>query len=198
MATRRGLGHSASLLFDNMEKTMSSIVYARCEAAWPEKLPPLTGPEAVTAVKRLYRFAMKRKWAGKVELTSGRRYTWPRRGVFYVNPNRSNAYSKAGWHDIVHFVSHYCHARLYPNARPHDHTHATLERTMIEYVIKSGWLDGKLKRPEKKEATPLKQERYQRILRRQEAWEAKERRARNALKKLKRQRAYYERTLHAA
>ena len=34
--------------------------YARVNAAWPTPLPPLTGPEALRAFRRLYRYAFHR------------------------------------------------------------------------------------------------------------------------------------------
>lgn len=168
----------------------ASTVYARCEAAWPKDLPKLTGPEALSAVKRLYRFAMKKPWPGKLKLVTGNRYTWPSGGVFHVNPARRGA-QEAGWHDIVHFVSHYCHRKLNPGTRPHDHMHATLERKMIEHVVASGWLDGKLKRPAKAKPV-IRDVRYASILKRIESWERKERRARTALRKLRAAQTRYE------
>lgn len=63
---------------------------------------------------------------------------------------------------------------------------------MISHVVGSGWLDGKLKRPEKPKANPADL-RYRRIVDAITRWESKERRAKNALKKLQRQKAYYER-----
>jgi hypothetical protein len=53
-----------------------------------------------------------------------------------------------GWRKIVHSLSHYCCFRLYPNAPGHGAQHAFLEREMIQHVGYSGWLVGKLKRPE--------------------------------------------------
>lgn len=171
------------------------VRYATVNASWPEVMPVPTGPEAITAVKRLYRFAMGKPWKGKVQLTSGRRHTWPRYGIYYVNPNREG-WSFSGWKDIVHAVSHYCHRRLYPGKRPHDHRHEWLEKEMINYVVSHGWLDGKLKRakPEAPKSDP-KQIRYQRICNRIATWERKERRAKTALRKLVRTKTYYERTL---
>lgn len=163
--------------------------YASVNGAWPEgPLPIPTGPEATTAVKRLYRLAMGKKWSGKVKLTSGRRYTWPRYGVYTINPG---GHHFGGWRDLVHDVSHYCHRRRHPDKRPHDFRHLILEREMVSHVVKSGWLEGKLKRPEKTKADP-KDVRYQRILQRIASWERKQRRAQTALKKLSRAKAYYE------
>ena len=111
--------------------------------AWPEELPLLTAEEALSVAKRLYRFGMKRAWKGKWALTSGRRYTWPRRGVYFVNPVGSRS---RGWRDLVHEVSHYVHSRRYPGKRGHDIRHEILEREMVDHVVRSGWLDGRFRK----------------------------------------------------
>lgn len=166
---------------------MSRQQYQTVNAQWPDKLPPLTAQEAVAAVKRLWRFAMKRplptrRW----RFTSGNRYNNLYRGI--INPER-------GWHDLVHHVSHRCHARLYPGEKAHDEfgRHAFLEKQMIQHVIASGWLDGKLRRDRPAKPKPdVRAIRHQRVVARIEAWESKRKRAETALRKLRRQRRYYE------
>jgi hypothetical protein len=148
--------------------------------------------EAMAGARRLYRLAFKKPFKGEVKLTSGRRYTFIRRGVMYVNPDQDTWQGGGGWHEIVHGLSHYASARLYPNARGHGSQHASVERDMIEHVVASGWLDGKLRRPEK--AKPdLKTVRHARVLASIRRWETKLKRAETALRKLKRQKAHYER-----
>jgi hypothetical protein len=165
------------------------VGYDHVNGKWPETIPALTGDEAVAAAKRLYRFAMKKSWKGKWKLTSGRRYTWPRGGTFYVNPNRDNwSEAKAGWQDLVHMMSHYCFRQLMPHRKPHDTRHLYLERDMVEYVIKSGWLDGKLKAPVKPKADPVATKAVG-LAARAVRWEAKRRRAETALRKIARQAA---------
>jgi len=174
--------------------------YATVNGQWPEgtnegrDLKP-TPQEALSAARRLYRFAMGRPFKGKMRLTSGRRYTSIRGGVFTVNPDRGGN----GWHSIVHLVSHHCAARLYPKAKPHSGQHAFLEREMIRHVVESGWLDGKLRRPEKLAAPkpPVQAIRQQRVLARIKTWEAKRARAERALRKLRRQARYYDRVAAA-
>jgi hypothetical protein len=46
----------------------------------------------------------------------------------------------------VHDISHWAGRRLYADYNPHDHRHAFIERKLAEHVVRSGWLDGKLKR----------------------------------------------------
>jgi hypothetical protein len=173
-------------LFEIVRREMAS--YKSVNGAWPDSALPIpTDQEALSGAKRLYRLVMKRKWPGKWKITSGRRYTYPRRFVFYVN-------SSSGWKSLVHGLSHHCHRRLHPKHKPHDPrgTHAFIERAMIEHVVNSGWLEGKLKRPEK-ETKPLRQVRQSRILTRITLWERKRKRAENALKRLHKQQRYYER-----
>lgn len=170
--------------------------YSSVNGAWPDgELPELTAQEAVTAAKRLFRLVMKRPFKGKVVATSGNRYTWSYRGDLRVNPKRSNAIHP-GWHDFVHMLSHYCHRRLWPSHQPHDGrgTHAFIERTMIEHVVNSGWLDGKLKRPERiPKQIDRPAESYKQVLAGIKRWERKVRRGENALRKLHKKRKYYER-----
>ena len=169
-------------------------VYRQVNEAWGRKrseLPALDGAEAITAVKALRRFATKEfktpRFKGRYELTSGNRYTWIRRMVYYVNPDR-------GWWNLVHDVAHKVHFTTNPGTNPHDAKEAYIERAMIEYVVRSGWLDGKLKRPEKSKAErDVKAERHKRVLERLATWERKKRRAETAIKKLTKTVRYYER-----
>jgi len=109
-------------------------------AEWPDSLPTLTAEEAIRAARRLYRFAMKETFRGKVIATSGNRYTWAYRGTIRVNPDR-------GWRELVHHLSHLFDSWLSPATKPHASTHARLEMKLIKEVKRRGWLDGKLTRP---------------------------------------------------
>lgn len=118
--------------------------YERVNAAWPAEVPPLTDKEAVRALKRLYRFATGREILNRIEVTSGNRYTWPRDGVWYVNPDGHHGWS--GWKSLVHDLAHYLHGRvLNPEERPHSRAHARLELKLAKEVARRGWLDGSLK-----------------------------------------------------
>lgn len=168
--------------------------YASVNGEWPSVVPPITGPEAITAVKRLWRLTMKRPWRKKIKLTSGnRRGVRILGGVLRINPS-------AGWHDIVHSLSHRCHYQLHPTHKAHDGrgTHAFIERQMIAHVVKSGWLDGKLKRPERQKPTvDSASVKFARITSRIAIWESKRKRAERALRKLRLSQRYYERKLAA-
>ena len=161
--------------------------YAAVNDAWGGRtLPPLTGPEAIGAAKRLYRKWMGRaftKLRGKWTVASGNRRN--RLWAWTVNPAR-------GWRDLVHHVSHYVHSRQHPNAPAHGLGHSFIEGEMIAHVIASGWLDGKLKR-EPKPKPDAKTIRHARARARLARWEARARRAGRAIAKLKRTVAYYER-----
>jgi hypothetical protein len=164
--------------------------YEAVNGQWPETIPPLTGEEAIAAAKRLYRFAMKKSWPGRWAVTSGRRYTWPRRGVFYVNPDRKPSWGDEalahGWRDLVHMLSHYCHQKQFPKAKPHDGRHHFLEREMVAYVLSHDWLSGKLRPKVRAKVVP---DAAARLAARAARWEAKRRRAETALRKIARQRA---------
>jgi len=169
--------------------------YATVNAVWPDTIPAMTGPEAITAFKRLYRIAMGRRWKGKVALTSGRRYNWTRRVngigpfIFFVNPQ---GHHMGGWKDLCHDLSHFAHQNINPKRRPHDFRHAFIEKTLIEHVVRSGWLEGKLRRPEKPKPEVDKIDvRAQRVEARIKTWTTKEKRAKTALKKLRAKQAYY-------
>jgi hypothetical protein len=160
------------------------MAYDPVNRQWPEVLPVPTGQEAISAVRRLYRFAMKKPFRGKFKLTSGNRYTWVKNHVYYVNPQ---GHHFGGWKDLVHDVSHRCHSILRPKDRAHDPRHEYLERDMVAYVLAQGWLDGKLRR-EPKPAPDPKVVKLASIEERIKRWRTKQKRAATALKKLERQR----------
>jgi len=169
---------------------------------WPDEYGRPTDAEAITAARRLYRRGMGRVWRGPVKIVRGNRVTWVnwvadkgqtrRRDTLCVNPDMRGG----GWKEIVHSMSHYCHRRLNPKDRPHSQRQASLEADFTDYLLKSGWLDGKLKRPSKpKPPRDIVAERAARIEKRIAAWTAKQKRATNALKTLRVKRRYYERKL---
>jgi hypothetical protein len=68
---------------------------------------------------------------------------------------------------------------------------------MIKHVVHSGWLEGKLKRPEKRKAPRVPKDlpaiRHKRVLKRIIVWTGKQKRADRMLRQLRRQQKYYER-----
>ena len=161
--------------------------YSLVEARWPEEVPTLTEKEAITAARRLWRKEMGRPFKGEIRMTSGRRYSWERDGVLYLNPGR-------GWRELVHDLSHYFHWRLRPNDRPHSSSHTMMEIRMAEHVVNSGWLEGKLKpKPAAQRTTKRKPTELDRVRARIKAWETKKKRAETYLKKLETKRKRLER-----
>jgi hypothetical protein len=104
---------------------------------WPTQLPPLTADEAVTAARRLYRFAMGETWTGKVKLTSGRNHTWIRDGVFYVNPT--------GWKPLLEDLSWLFFSRANPDAPRRSKDILRLHKKLLREIVKRGWLTNGLK-----------------------------------------------------
>ncbi|PWT73952.1 MAG: hypothetical protein C5B60_07520 [Chloroflexi bacterium] len=174
------------------ETKTAPVKYASVNGVWPAELPPITNEEALELVRRLHRKFMDGR-VPAVKLATGNRLTWRRNGIFYVNPNRrKNGNIDQGWKDIVHLVSHFVHWKKYPTHKPHHPTHAWTERCMIEHVVKSGWLEGKLKRkPKPVKPEPTAADRAAAKLANLDArikrWESKRRRAETALQKLARQ-----------
>lgn len=157
---------------------------------WPAGLPKPSPQEAITGAKRLYRKAMGRPFKGKVRVTSGRRYSWIRRGEMIVNPSH-------GWPEIVHLLSHYFHRRLHPKHRPHSYLALEMEKNLTDYALAHGFHEGKLK----SKPRPTKPKPPQRVLRLQSAaehlkrWEAKRKRAETAIRHYRKKVRYYERAL---
>jgi hypothetical protein len=175
--------------------------YREVNAAWPTETPVPTPHEAMSGVKRLLRRAHRlavedgalpkgtRLRRYRFKTTSGRRVTWPRRGVWYVNPNENRR--AGGWPEIVHSVSHWAQRHYWPNEDPHGPRHVWIEKVLADYAIKN-FLDGQLKRPEKAKPDPadIRRERVQTAIKR---WQSKLRRAETALRKLRKREAYYDR-----
>jgi hypothetical protein len=170
--------------------------YIDMNAAWPKDLPSLTGQEAVSAARRLYRLGTGKAFLGKIKLTSGNRYTWIRDGVLYVNPD---GHHFGAWRDLVHDLSHLVHGHLYPSLDPHDWRHSRLERQFTEHVLSQGWLDGKLRRPDKaaprQQSDDLRTRRYKRVVAALERAEHRLHLAQRAVARLTKRRRYYERVM---
>lgn len=116
--------------------------------------PILSGEESLVAARKLYLHAFgrkARKW--KWELTSGNRYTWPRRGVFLVNPDKRQRDAR-GLRAIIHDMSHYCHSRLNPNDSAHSARQARLEARLVKFALDRKWHEGALKTEPKPEVVP--------------------------------------------
>ncbi len=170
--------------------------YSRVNHAWPDEPPIPTADEAVRAVKRIYRFITGKKFAGPVVITSGNRYTWCKGGTFYINPNHK-AGGEYGWGALAHDLSHYLN-RHYGDGKAHSKQHARLELRIRNEMFKRGYLTGALKSaPPEKSPVDKRKLAYERVLAGIERWESKMKRAKNALAKLNRRRAGFERHMAA-
>jgi len=131
-------------------------VYGQVNRMWPDELPILEKIEAERAYKRLInKFGSKKiryydKWINrKLKVYRIRKRgtkTWKtevRKCWLSLNGD-TNSLSK-GWRRLVHDVSHYVYDFRFPNSRDHNIAQAKIEQEMAQFVIDSGWLEGKLK-----------------------------------------------------
>lgn len=171
-------------------------LHTKAVPAWPAVVPPLTAIEAVKATRRLYRFALGETCMRTITVTSGNRYSYGRRGVIFVNPDK-------GWRELIHDLSHWF-VDIANNYAERGHTkfHAKFEAKLIREVVRRGWLDGKLcdkaKAPKVDAAPNLNDARRAKLARlvdRATRWERKAERAKRALAKIAKQRRYYERAI---
>ena len=163
--------------------------------AHPNWQTPPTPEEAIKGFKILYRAATGRSFKGVIQITSGNRNTWCRRGIWYVNPNER--YTFGGWREIVHSMSHYFHARNNPHLAPHHAKQSYLERKLTEVALRRGFLDGKLKPKPKTPKPPVDKLAIavERLEAREKAWATKLKRANTAIAKMKKERRSLERKI---
>lgn len=144
-----------------------------------------TPQEAVSACRRLYRFAFKKPWKGKVRVVSGNRHTWVYGVELRVNPDRHGG----GWEALIQSMAHYCAACLYPASR------SWLKDQMVQYATEKGWFRGSLKQKEKiafLEDIKAVNRKYKNLKAKIKRWETKKKRAETALKKLNKKLRFYE------
>lgn len=163
---------------------------------WGGQQPILSPEESVVAARKLYRHAMGKAFPGKVELTSGNRYTWVRRRTLYVNPDKREVEVR-GLRALIHDMSHYCHSRLHPSDSPHSIRQVRLERNMVDFALKRGWADGALKAklpaPKVAAKPDVVQQRHARMVARRDRWAAAAERAKRLHEKAVREVRTYER-----
>lgn len=157
--------------------------YAAVNAAWPASLPVVTVEHSGKMAQRLWKAFASREGAKPEGL---RRYQRKPRRCWGSTDRTRNSLS-AGWRRMVHDVSHIMLTSANPLRKDHGSIHADLELRLIQHVLTKGWLDPQPAKPAKPKPDKLAS-----ILARIERWEAKQRRAENALRKLARQRRYYE------
>jgi len=177
-------------LHQTIEKE-SRKTYGQVNRMWPDNLPYLESDEALRAYKRLLNKFGKMETYSKIrekfvkrKLHAGRKK--PRRCWICLSGN-SNTLSK-GWRRLIHDVSHMIYDWRFPkSSRDHNIAQAKIEQEMAQYVINSGWLNGKLKSKPKAKLTKdekqiVKVNNYIKLIK---SWETKEQRAKTYIKKYK-------------
>ena len=134
-------------------------VYGQVNRMWPDELPVLEKIEAERAYKKLInKFGSKKVWSEYsnkwiTEKKSVRRTrkrgtkTWKTRvRKCWLSLNGDTNSLSKGWRRLVHDVSHYVYYFRFPNnSQDHNIAQAKIEHEMAQFVINSGWLEGKLK-----------------------------------------------------
>jgi hypothetical protein len=165
-----------------MREEYDRLVNNKWKALPPEMAKNVDKEYAAKFVKKAWRAKMKTKFPFKIAYTSGNRNTWVRGMVCYINTEK-------GWDEIVHLWSHFIGRRK--RLKPHSNAHLVIERDFTDLAIAE--FVGKMSETKPKASGPEK--RAESVRKRIEAWEKKLNRAKNALKKLNRQKAYYDKTL---
>jgi hypothetical protein len=168
----------------------------RVNDLWGGHKPVLSPEETLAAARKLWRHATGKAWTGKWEVTSGRCHTWPRRGTFYVNPNRYGG----GLRQLVHLIAHYAHRRLHPGDKPHSIRQLRLEAKLTKFAV-ARWgpqAPAKAAPAAKVEAeAPTKPDkvvlRYRRMKARRDRWADQLDRSQRLLQKAEREVRAYER-----
>jgi hypothetical protein len=178
-----------------------TVSYDDVGAAWGGAiLPPITKAEVVPLAAKLFAKFAKHPDIDPIYL---RMPSWFRRGRrcwANTKPQDTKRYANGGHNGLgrmVHDCSHYLFEVMHPGKLTHSHVHAALEKAMVDYVVRKGWHLPKAKpepkpKPDKAEVRALK---LLSVTARIERWEAKARRAENALRKLRRSKAGLERAL---
>lgn len=162
--------------------------------------PVLSPEESIAAARKLYRHAFGKAFPGRVELTTGNRYTWVRRGVLYVNPDKREGHTR-GLRSIIHDLSHFAHSRLNPRDAPHSKRQARLEQRLAKFALARNWHEGGLRKPEpaaKPEPEPKAKvdpvvARYRRMVSRRDRWARELERAKRLYAKAESEVRTYER-----
>jgi hypothetical protein len=136
---------------------------------------------AMNYIRAFWKQEVGTKFRWKIRIGTGNRRTWLHRGVFTVNPEQ-------GWHDINHDMSHFIERRKTGGA--HTDQHIRLERNGAALIVRRFLRDEPYVEPKKEVDHVAK--RAASVDARIKKWETKLRRATTALKKLKKQKKYYD------
>lgn len=159
------------------------------ESIWKEQSTPAQRRNvhpnlAKNFIRAFYRQVMKKPFPYKLRIGTGNRRTWCRWGVFTVNPDQ-------GWHDINHDMGHWLERQLTGGA--HTNQQLRFERDGATLICRRFLSDEPYAntKPEK-DVQVVRAARVDANIKR---WEAKLKRASNALKKLKTKKRYYDKVL---
>ena len=157
------------------------------EAIWKpipvEQMLNVWPTHAASFVRAMWKAEMGTKFPWKIRIGTGNRRTWLHSGVFTVNPAQ-------GWHDVNHDMGHFIERRMSGGA--HTDSQLRLERNGANLIVRK-FLE--TEPPPKKEKPDMVTVRAARVEAGIKRWEAKLRRASTALKKLKKQQRYYQKTV---
>ena len=154
------------------------------EGSTPEQRRNVHPNLAMNYVRAFWKQEMGRVFPWKVRVGTGNRRTWLHNYVFTVNPDQ-------GWHDINHDMSHFIERRKTGGA--HTNQHVRLEGAGARLIVRR-FLRDEPYAEKKKERDPV-MERAARVDAGIKRWDAKLKRAANALKKLKKKKRYYDKVL---
>lgn len=154
-----------------MGKAWDGVSGKQMRNVWPT--------HAKSYIRAFWKSQTGRKFPYKIRIGSGNRDTWLSSGVFTVNPDQ-------GWHDINHDMSHFVHRRM--TGKAHAGGHMSRERDGAALIRKRFLEEGP---PPVKPKENLIEKRAASVDRRIVGWEKKLKRAKTALKKLKKQKRYY-------
>lgn len=139
---------------------------------------------AMNYIRARYREVFKKKFPYRFHIGSGNRRTWATYGTFTVNPDQ-------GWHDINHDMSHWLERRLTGDA--HSNQQLRMERDGAALICRRFLRDEPYVEPKKQlDKVAIRAGQVDANIKR---WEAKLKRAANALKKLKTKKRYYDKVL---
>lgn len=115
----------------------ANSMYELIERKWKEADPEKpTGLQASEAARLLWTLEFGDWPFESIKLTTGRRYTWAKRGngrILVVNPD---GHFFGPWQDLVHDLSHLAHQRKNPKKRPHCIEQARIERRMQDNLFR--------------------------------------------------------------
>ena len=162
----------------------------KCSIRWNTSLEPVDFNTAKNLIRALWRKEVGTKFPYRnIKQVTGNRHTWVRRGVVAINCER-------GWGDIIHLWSHWIDNRVNPNLRPHSAEHSLIELRCTKYFFDKGFLQKSneaLANPKVKKKINKVAQRYERMLKRQKAWDRKLKLAQTNVVKVAKEIRKYER-----